>query len=81
MTGKWKRARLTKRTIFLGNWNVQGLTRKMNKVIYKTERLNVNISVVKETKKGHISEKLGKYDLFYSGVPKEKRAELNGTYL
>lgn len=62
--------------MILGTWNVQGLSRKMNEVIYEMKRYNIDIAVATETKrKGQGSENLGDYDHFYSGIPKDKRAQ------
>lgn len=60
----------------IGTWNVQGLSPKLHEVISEINQANADIVVLTETKKkGQGSENLGKYDHFYSGVAKEKRAQ------
>lgn len=67
---------LRKRITNIGTWNVQGFKQKINEVIHEINRLNIDIAVITETKrKGQGSENIGEYDYFYSGVPKEKRAQ------
>lgn len=70
-----KRTRRRKRTMILGTWNVQGISRKTEEVIAELNKMNIDLAVVTETKrKGQGSENLGSYDHFYSGVPRESRA-------
>lgn len=60
----------------IGTWNVQGLSPKLHEVISEVNQANADIVVLTETKKkSQGSENLGKYDHFYSGVAKEKRAQ------
>ena len=69
---QWQR----KRTMQFGTWNVQGLLNKMNEVTHEIRELNVDVAVITETKKkGQGSENLGHHDHFFSGVPKQKRAQ------
>lgn len=60
----------------IGTWNVQGLSQKLNDVISESKNANMDIVVLTETKKKGVgSENLGQYDHFFSGVPKDKRAQ------
>lgn len=57
-------------------WNVQGWTNKINEVVYELHKSDITLAVITETKKkGKGSENLGHFDHFYSGVPKDKRAQ------
>lgn len=57
-------------------WNVQGLSRKTNEVMSELKYAKIDIAVITETKKkGNGSENWGYYDHFYSGVPKDQRAQ------
>ncbi|XP_044757727.1 craniofacial development protein 2-like [Coccinella septempunctata] len=48
----------------------------MNEVIAEIKTLKLDIAVITETKKkGQGSESMGYYDHFYSGVPKDRRAQ------
>ena len=69
---QWQR----KRTMQFGTWNVQGLLNKINEVTHEIRERNVDVALITETKKkGQGSENLGHYDHFFSGVPKQKRAQ------
>ena len=71
-----RRHKLQKRTIRLGTLNVQGIRNKTGEIIKGLEELRQDITILTETKKkGTGVETLGPYLLFYSGVPKEKRAK------
>ena len=59
-----------------GTWNVQGISNKLTEVVSEVNKYNVDVAVLTETKKkGTGSESLGCYDLFYSGVSKDQRAQ------
>lgn len=59
-----------------GTWNVQGISNKLTEVVSEVKKYNVDVAVLTETKKkGTGSENLGCYDLFYSGVSKDQRAQ------
>lgn len=65
-----------KRISNFGTWNVQGLSRKINEVMLELDKQQIQVAAITETKKkGQGSENLGKYDHYYSGVPKEKGAQ------
>ena len=67
---------MSKRTLIFGTWNVQGISNKLTEVVSEIEKNQIDIAVVTETKKkGHGSENLGCYDMFYSGVSKDQRAQ------
>lgn len=71
-----RRNTLRKRITTFGTWNVQGLSNKLNEVIHELSRFKIDVAAITETKrKGQGSENLGKYDLFFSGVSKECRAQ------
>lgn len=60
----------------MATWNIQGLSKKINEVIFELKTLHVELAVLTETKKkGQGSENLGQYDHFYSGVSKDRRAQ------
>ena len=70
------RLRLRKTTLAFGTWNVQGISKKLTEVVSEIKNNGIDVAVITETKKkGHGSESLGDYDLFYSGVPKHQRAQ------
>ena len=69
-----RRHKLCKRTIRLGTLNVQRIRNKTGEIIKGLEE-SQDITILTETKKkGNGVEILGPYLHFYSGVPKEKRA-------
>lgn len=71
-----RRHKLRNRKMIFGTWNIQGLSTKTNEVLSELTKNKTDIIVLTETKKkGQGSENLGKYDHFYSGVGKEKRAQ------
>lgn len=73
---KIQRSKIRKWIMNIGTWNIQGLSQKTNEIISELKQLNVDITVLTETKKrGQGSKKLGYYDHFYSGIPEEKRAQ------
>ena len=75
-TKRTRRQKLRKRTMVFGTWNVQGISNKLPEVISEIQKLGVDVAVLTETKKkGHGSENYGDYDLFYSGVAKDQRAQ------
>jgi hypothetical protein len=62
--------------MIFGTWNVRGLSEKMNEVINGPITYKIDIAAITETnKEGKGSENVGKYDHFYSGVPKDNRAQ------
>jgi len=70
-----RRHKLRRRTIRLGTLSVQGIRNKTGEIIKGLEELKQDITILTETKKkGTGVEILGPYVHFYSGVPKEKRA-------
>lgn len=73
---KRQRTMQQKRIMRMGTWNVQGIRIKERELMGEIERMKIDICVLTETKqKGKGNERKGNYMKFYSGVPKDNRAQ------
>lgn len=64
-----------KKKLIYATWNVQGISTKKQEIYEQLNKYKVDIAALTETKKkGSGYEEYGEYILFFSGVPKDKRA-------
>lgn len=62
--------------MIFGTWNVQGVSNKLKEVLSEIKRIKGDIICLTETKKkGHGVQAIEEYELIWSGVNKEKRAQ------